>query len=174
MKKKMEKVRSAALACGVALALALAPMMAFASGGIRTAPTMGSGRAGLHQNLSFYGASVYRGTAATGEQLITGESFLDMICTIGGTVGQYSMAMDSAGGASSVVTTKPAYWAMAIAPQVFVQNGTTSQAPAGCGAGCWCPPFPIRFESGLVGVQSATGHTSLYYVHSSSGSNPGH
>lgn len=166
MMKKMKKVGKLFLALGLSVGL-FAPVYAEVS-----APFQGGNRAGLHENLSFYGTSVYRVNATTvGQQLITGESFLDMICTVGGTVGQYSIALDSASGASGLTQDSVS---LAISPQVFVQNGTTSQAPAGCGAGCWCPPSPVRFKLGLVGVQDDGTHTSLFYVHTASGTNPGH
>lgn len=161
---KQSKVVAALL--GIALLLP-----AFASAGVKQSPFQGTSRAGIHENLSFYGTAVYRANNTTvPQQLVTGEAFLDMICTVGGTIGAYSLALDSAEGMAGLTVDS---WAYAISPQVFVQNGTTSQAPAGCGAGCWCPPFPIRYENGLAGLNSATGHVSLFYVHTSTGTNPG-
>jgi len=38
--------------------------------------------------------------------------------------------------------------------------------------GCWVPPWPVRYESGLIGINnSATGY-SLYYYRTDDGQNP--
>lgn len=170
MKKKAEKLYKFVLACSLAVAVIVLPVMS-ALAAQKTAPFMGTTRAGLHENLSFYGTAVYRVNAtATAQQLVTGNGFLDMICTLGGTLGKYSLALDSGTGASGLTVDS---WSLAISPQVFVRLGTTVVSGE-AGPGCWSPRNPVRFENGLVGIADHSGHLTMFHVHSSTGSNPGH
>ena len=124
-----------------------------------------------HENLKFFGMKPKRVVAsATGTLLVIGEGFLDGICAFGGAEGAYSIALDSGEGASGLSVHSHS---LAIGIPTFTSTvlGTTSGA-LGRGYGCWWPQEPIKFVNGLVGINSASAHTSLYYVHPSSGRNP--
>lgn len=125
-----------------------------------------------HENLSFYGVKVQRIVrSATGTLLFTGEGFLDAICPFGGTVGKYSMALDSGEAAAgltvhshSLVLAQPAF-------TVTDPDTSSSELPNGPD-GCLRFPNPRKFVNGLVGIANDAGHTTIYEVHCSSGTNP--
>jgi len=160
------------LACLLALAVAVVPFAVYAAQ--KRAPGIGGNRTGLHKNLSFYGVSVYRVSSADVSKTLidSGDGFLDMICTLGAdaAVAGYALALDDATGGFNLTVDS---LSLAISPQVYVSLGTATAAASACGANCWCPMSPIPFEDGLAGANSTTGYDSLYYVHSSSGVNPG-
>lgn len=132
----------------------------------KNAPVMTT-RAGLHQNLVFYGSSVARIVRTTAPQLlVTGEGFLDAICPLGGDAGGYSLAFDSALSASVGLDSM----SLAISRNAWVRLDSTQSDDSGC----WVPKWgPIRFVRGLVGVQSSASGVTLFYVHESDGANPG-
>lgn len=124
---------------------------------------------GAHENLNFYGSKpkVVNKTAVP-QLLVTGEGFLDGICPFRGTLGKYSLALDSGSGASGLSIDS---FSLALSPNVYTAVDTTS-AQHGM-QGCWVPPNgPVKFINGLVGAQSDAGHVTLFYVHCSSGANP--
>ncbi len=165
--EKMKKMATGALALVLVSFLAVGNVCAWSA---LTSPQP-NGRAGIYETLDYYGVSVYRiNQSAAAAQLIVGASFLDGICVIGAdSVAAYSLALDSASGAAGLTVDSLSY---AVSPDIYgTLPGTTStsQNPQGC----WFPPMPIRFNRGLVGVQSAATHDTLFFVHTSSGSNPG-
>jgi hypothetical protein len=125
---------------------------------------------GVHDNLSFYGSKPLRligavnGTAAT--LLHAGAIFLDAICPFGGTLGKYSLALDSGANASGLTIDS---LSLAASPNVPVIDSSSSGYAQG---GCWRPSTPIKLANGLVGVQNSSGHSTLFYVHCSDGDNP--
>lgn len=131
-----------------------------------TAPQL-AGRAGIAPSLDYYGLKVKRIVAsATGTLLASGELFLDAICPFGGTLGKYSMAFDT----GDVIGANGAAPSYAISPRVYTTNDTTS-AQHGM-QGCWVPPAPIKVVNALYGRQDDAGHSTLFLVHCSSGTNP--
>jgi hypothetical protein len=110
---------------------------------------------------------VCRTTASTTAVLCTaGEGFLDAICPSGGTLGQYSLGIDSGVAATRSVTNSDT---LVISPTVFTHTDTTS-TPGGLP--CYVPAKPQRYLLGLVGVQSSAGHTTVILYHKTNGSNP--
>lgn len=62
-----------------------------------------------------------------------------------------------------------------IAPYVFgnvVDSTATDYIPRTAQAACWIPPWPIRYESGLIGIQNSAEGYSLYYYRTDDGQNP--
>lgn len=123
-----------------------------------------------HENLNFFGVRVSTRILASTDAtvLVKGEGFLDAICPIGGTLGQYSMAYDTWGDPTAA---NMASYTYAISPQVYVRLDTGSNQ-GGWGAQCFAPTTPIKFVYGLYGKQSHSGHNTLYYWHCSDGENP--
>ncbi len=118
-----------------------------------------------HENLKFQGVKILRiDQTADAKSLVEGEGFLDWMCVIGGVTGAYSAAFDTniAGGAQANLAVFDYY----ISPKV---DTTISTGNLG---GCWVPPDPVKFVTGLYGRQSDAGHTTLFAVHCSDGSNP--
>lgn len=167
--KKIKNFLGAVLGLAVLAASMLTPGAALAAETRNRFPT-DQGRA--HENLSFYGMKPKRIVAsATGTLLVTGEGFLDGICSFGGVAGAYSLALDSGEGASGLTIHSHS---LALAGPVFTATVAESGSISlGDGVGCWFPkPGPIKFVNGLVGINSAAAATSVFYVHPSSGLNP--
>jgi hypothetical protein len=127
---------------------------------------------GVHDKLDFYGTKPLRligsvnGTAAT--LLHAGALFLDAVCPFGGTIGKYSLALDS-GDSASVANLTIDSLSLAATPNVPVIDSTSAGYVSG---GCWRPNAPIKLAHGLVGVQNSSGHSTLFYVHCADGDNP--
>jgi hypothetical protein len=125
---------------------------------------------GVHDKLDFYGTKPLRligsvnGTAAT--LLHAGALFLDAICPFGGTIGKYSLALDSGANAAGLTIDS---LSLAASPNVPVIDSTSAGYVSG---GCWRPAAPIKLANGLVGVQNSSGHSTLFYVHCADGDNP--
>lgn len=152
-----------ALALGLCLASGLATLAPAAElaapryqGGIR------------HQTMAFYGSKPCRITASTTAVLCaSGQGILDGVCPSGGTLGKYSLALDSDIAGTRSATNSDSY---VISPPVYTYTGSTS-IPAG--GACFVPPSGAgRFTNGLVGVQNDAGHTTILYWHKADGSNP--
>jgi len=163
MKQKIEKFP--------ALIAVVCAMVLVAYGGVVAAEGMKKfppAQAGYHEGLTFYGATPMRILkSASAQLLVTGEGLLDAICPLGGVSGQYSLAFDSASASGITVNSE----LKAISRNAFVR--LDSAADTGDG-GCWIPKWgPVRFVNGLVGIQSTATHSTLFYVHASSGGNPG-
>lgn len=152
----------------LAALLALSPVVSYAESE-NASQVQGGNFGGLHESLDFSGVKVKRVVAsATATLLATGEGFLDGICPFGGTLGQYSMAYDAvATDGPSIVEDAFAY---SISPKVYTTNDSTSSAHGM--VGCWYPPAPVKFLTGLYGKASNAGHSTLFLVHCSDGSNP--
>jgi len=166
--EKIKKMATGALALVLVSSLAVGNVFAESA---LISPTP-SGRAGIYETLDYYGMSVYRiNQSAAAAQLIVGASFLDGVCVIGADAASaYSLALDSASGAAGLTVDSLSY---AVSPDVYgtIPGTTSTNSEAN---GCWFPKHPVRFKLGLVGVQSESTHDTLFYVHTSSGSNPGH
>lgn len=137
----------------------------------KVSPFQGGNRAGIHASLDFFGTKPCRITASTTATLCaSGEGVLDAICASGGTLGQYSLGLDSAVAGSRSVTNSDS---LVLSPMVFTHTDTGS-SPGGLS--CWAAKEqaggPVRFVNGLVGVQSHAGHTTLLFYHKTDGSNP--
>ena len=160
------------LAVGLAIAMLAAPMLSFAAEAVNKFPRSQGGLA--HDNMSFMGVKVKRITlSATAALLVTGEGFLDAVCTYGGTIGKYSMAFDT-GDIVALSALTPTALALAITPPVYTQIGTVVVNSGGApkeGA-CFVPVAPIKFVHALYGKNDAATELSLFYVHCSDGTNP--
>lgn len=158
MNKHMKKFVTLGLALGL-----LCPTILRAESA-KVAPAY---RGGIrHENLEFYGAKTCRITASTTGVLCTAsEGFLDAICPSGGVGTGYTLALDSGVAGSRSVTNSDS---LVVSPMVFSRIDSASHA----GVPCYEPKRPIRFVNGLVGVQSAAGHTTVIHYHLSDGSNP--
>ncbi len=129
-------------------------------------PTSQGGQS--HEMLQFMGLKVKRITAsASATALVSGPGFLDAICPFGGTLGKYSMAYDTYTNPTAVADDN---YTLAISPKVYTTNDTTSAQHGQMG--CWVPPAPIKFITGMYGKQDSAGHSTQYFVHCSDGSNP--
>lgn len=98
------------------------------------------------------------------------------ICATGGTIGKYAVAYDYY-AASSISLTAALYDGgnpskYLISPLVFTNTGTYVAGTPDGPQSCWVPPFPVRFELGLVGANNDAGHRTLFYYRLDDGSNP--
>lgn len=159
----------------LSLALASVPVQSHAtSSSVESATAINkfpSANTGVHDKLEFYGMKPLRITThTTGAQLLhVGAIFLDAICPWGGTLGKYSLALDS--GANSAGLTFDSI-ALAASPNVYIDSASSGSLGSLGKNGCWVPPFPVKLANGLVGVQNDTAHQTLFYVHCSDGTNP--
>jgi hypothetical protein len=163
MIQKLKKVAAAALVLAVGLTFAAPAVHAENSS---VAPSYAGGI--RHVNRDFAPNKTKRVIATTtGQQLASGEGFLDAICPFGGTAGKYSMALDSAQTAANLTVDS---LSLAIAAPVYTQvdSGNLSGSLSGCVN--FTPPR--KFVNGLVGVQNSAGHSTLFLIHCSDGSNP--
>jgi hypothetical protein len=153
------------------LAVALASLAAVSFATEAKIPRVGGGLA--HTNPSFIGmrSSTIEFTT-TAKQVASGQGLLYAICPTGGTAGKYSSAIDSdiSTGLSVHSSGVSATLFPMIAPAVY-SAADSANAAAGM-VGCFVPPWPIRFEKGLVGVQSDAGHRTVFYYRSDAGTNP--
>jgi hypothetical protein len=157
----MKKGISVLMALGLVLGLAL-PVFAESA---KVAPAYKGGI--RHGNLEFFGVKTCRITGSTTAVLcVAGEGFVDAICPSGGVSGAYSLAVDSDIAGSRSVTNSDS---LLITPQVPTR---VDSAGTPGGLPCYEPKRPIRFVNGLVGVQSAAGHSTVIHYHLSSGTNP--
>lgn len=158
--KKLKKLAAAALALAL---VASCPAQSRAEAE-KKAPSYSGGI--RHQNLDFFGSKPCRITASTTAVLCTSsEGIVDAICPSGGTVGQYSLALDSNVAGSRSVTNSDS---LVLTPTVFTYVVSTGIPPGGP---CF-KPEKVRFTNGLVGVQSHAGHTTIIYYHLTGGVNP--
>src|SRR3990167_6041548 len=151
----------------LALTLAFAPVVSYAESE-NSSPFQGGNFGGLHENLDFYGVKPCRITASTTAVLCkTGEGFLDAVCASGGVSPEYSIAINSSGVSAQTTTNVDGY---VLTPMVFTNPNTAVLNGA---SRCWTAKTdaggPVKFVNGLVGVQSAAGHTTLLYWHYSGG-----
>lgn len=166
--EKLKKFIGASLAIGLLALSTLHPVIATATEAANKFP---SSQGGLkHENLNFQGVKTKRLTlTATSALLVNGPGFLDAICPMGGTLGKYSGAFDTGGqqvAGSIFVAANNGY---KISPHVYTNTDTTS---SNANKGCWVPPAPVKFVTGLYGGQNDAGHETLFFVHCSDGSNP--
>lgn len=168
--KNWKKLFGAALA----LALALAPVGMSYAESENTPPAVGGSFGGLHPNLDFYGVKKCVITDSTTAVLCkSGEGFFDAICVDGGLATGYSLALDS-GQAGALAVTDALVQGYKLSPMVFSVSDTVTLAsmPSLCFSAKNDVGGPIKFVNGLVGVQSASGHSSILYWHYSNGLNP--
>lgn len=171
MKNKLKMFAGLALAM---LALSVCPVKAHAvASSTETAANINkfpTANVGVHDKLDFYGLKVKVITqTSTSSLLHTGAGFLDAICPYEGTLGKYSAAFDTAGEQVAGNIFVAANSSYRLSPNVYTNTDTTS---ADANKGCWFPPAPIKYATGLYGGQNDSGHTTLYYVHCSDGDNP--
>lgn len=165
--KNWKKLFGAALA----LSLAFAPVVFVHAESENTPPAVGGSFGGLHPNLDFYGVKPCRVSDSTTAVLCkSGEGFLDAICVDGGTALGYSLALDSGVAGSRSVTNSDS---LLLSPMVFSMPDTAAAVGQ---QKCWNAKNqaggPVKFVNGLLGVQSASTHSSILYWHYSSGLNP--
>jgi hypothetical protein len=174
MKNIKKFVGAVAAAAVLALSFVFAPVQVHATSSNAESATeinkFPAANTGVHDKLDFYGSKPLRligsvnGTTAT--LLHAGAIFLDAICPFGGTIGKYSLALDSGANASGLTIDS---LSLAASPNVPVIDSTSAGYVSG---GCWWPKSPIKLANGLVGVQNSSGHSTLFYVHCSNGNNP--
>lgn len=165
--KQFKTLAGAALA----LVLAVCPAVPVGAESENTPPPVGGSFGGLHPNLDFYGVKACRITASTTAVLCkSGEGFLDAVCASGGVSPEYSLALDSGVAGTRSVTNSDT---LVLTPMVFTNPNTAVLNGA---SRCWTAKTdaggPAKFVNGLLGVQSATGHTTLLFWHYSGGLNP--
>jgi len=170
----MDKLKKVGLVALALAALAVAPVHAAESG--NQSPAQAGQWGGIHQNLDFMGMKVKRLVATgTAKLLVSGEGLLYGVCAFGGTVQKYSMAFDTTASAQleavglGGTTDHNANYEYALSPKVFTTPtyDTTSE-----NRGCWFPPNPVKFTTGLYGDQDDSGHSTVFYVGCSDGDNP--
>ena len=167
MSKKIEKYLGlAALTVAAVVIAGMFQSQVFAE----TSNKLPKANVGYYQTMDFFGSKVIvQDDLSTSAVLnYAGEGLLDAVCGVGGTAGSYTQVFDYA---TSVGVTIGSH-AYALTPLVFTAAGTNAGADSACGPGCFCPPAPLKFKRGLVGVQNHAGHVTLFMVHSSTGANP--
>jgi hypothetical protein len=174
MNKLKKFVGAVAAAAVLALSFVVAPVQVNATSSSEESSSVTNqlprANAGFHSRLDFYGTKPLRligsvnGTTAT--LLHAGAIFLDAVCPFGGTIGKYSLALDSGANAAGLTIDS---LSLAATPNVPVIDSTSAGYVSG---GCWVPRAPIKLANGLVGVQNSSGHSTLFYVHCSDGDNP--
>jgi hypothetical protein len=163
MKGLHKKVITGALALGLAFALS---SKSHATESAKKLPAVGN-TGGYFQTLDFYGVKTCLVNATTTAKLCdSGEGVLDAICPSGGTLGQYTLGLDTSVAGTRSVTNSDT---LLLTPMVFTHTDTTS-TPGGLP--CYVPAKPQRYLLGLVGVQSSAGHTTVILYHKTNGSNP--
>lgn len=133
-----------------------------------------SGRAGIYENLDFYGVKTSSLNKTTTAKLVTSsEGFLDELCAFGGTSGKYTLAWDTGitAGASLDPFTAGSFSgnSVLLTPLVLTYSDTGSLANREY---CYKPKYPVRFVNGLVIVNNDASHISVVRYHLSDGSNP--
>ncbi len=139
--------------------------------------------AGSVEGLTYQG--VKKGVlpaSSSGKLIHTGPGFLDAICPFFGAAGTYTLAYDEAdGGEFANGLTASNNLSYALTPAVFTVGAYTAIATGEANVGgypgmrgCFVPPAPIKFVNGLYaqGNGGVTGHTTIFYLHCSDGSNP--
>jgi len=186
MEKALKKFAALAVALAVLAALgAVRPCVVGATEA--EAPAYAGGI--RFQNPSFIGV---KSTSTVGSSLnaskakllVNGQGLLYAICPGGGSAGDYSRAFDTnvAGTidvhSRSVDNILGGSYQKTIGPPVFTKLYTTPTGVATDTASrnlqpeCWVPPWPVRFENGLLGVQSATGGDTHFLYRLDSNTNP--
>lgn len=144
------------------------------------APKFGGGI--VFQNPSFVGLKQHllKGTASA-TAIVTGDQgLLYGICRFSATLTDYAKAFDYTSNDTIATLFAPdtalgtAHEVYIMAPYVFshIAPAAGEYTVAESVRGCWVPPWPIRFENGLVGKNnSATGY-SLFFYRLDDGDNP--
>ncbi len=123
-----------------------------------------AGTALAFDNPSFIGVKpTWTNDSTSPVQLYTGRGLLYAACSSGGVANAYSLAFDTS--VRTTVTILSSLYLMT--PAVFA----TATTPFYGGAGCWVPPWPVQFENGLVGVNTAAGFRTMFYYRPN-GKNP--
>lgn len=137
-------------------------------------PRMGNGQ--YFENPSFIGirSGIIKYTIAATAIDSNDQGLLYAICHQSEAVGDYALAFDYYTSLSNL----PAHLgrnlagdAYIISPYVY-STGALYDYRADAVWGCWSPPWPVRYESGLVGINSSDDGYSIYYYRSDDGNNP--
>lgn len=178
MKKNIKQFVALGLALGLAL---IAPAQSLATAA--KAPKHSGGI--VFSDPSFIGIKAVRlDSSTTPTQLVSGQGLLYAICPDGGTLGKYTVAYDytlsegdnfPAAPLNNLLQDGGNATKYAISPPVSTRKLSTEWGPSGnpyAAHDCFVPPFPIRFELGLIGVNSDSGHRALFLYRLDDGSNP--
>ena len=172
----MMKKGIAGLLAGLLLVWGMAPVVQAATKA--EVPRAGSGQ--YFKDPSFVGLRQYllRASASATEIVDNDQGLLYGVCRMGSTLGDYAVAYDYTSDdvtLATVIQLSTAYDAYIMSPYVYVdEEGAdgSEYTQAESVRGCWFPPFPIRFENGLIGKNnSATGY-SLFFYRTDDGKNP--
>ena len=159
-------------------------MLAFAAQSYAQTPAeLPRGGTGVgHFDPSFIGIQVMKieGTVAPYQIVSDDAGLLYAICRQDETEGTYAIAYDY----TTTLVPLTAYIAIvplnaqavknalgALSPYVYSSGAITGyRAPAQWG--CWVPPWPVRFEDGLIGINDGASGYSLFYYRTDEGTNP--
>jgi hypothetical protein len=144
--------------------------------GLKSTSTYGPNSGAVLSNLNASKAKQLLGQPGTAGKV---SGLLYAICASGGTLGKYSLAYDTnMPGTIDMNSRSEDGKQQLITPPVFTKVFTTPTGAAtdtmsyNLAPTCWVPVWPQQFRSGLLGVQSDTGHDTIYYYRLDSGSNP--
>ena len=172
--RKYLKVTLAVLVAALVVIGGLAPVMAASKA---NQPRNSGG--GVHYDPSFIGLTsylLYESAVAT--EIADESGLLYGICRLSSTLGDYAVAYDYT--TSDVVATLfsggpgGTHDVYIVSPQVWTdeESDGSSYTQAESVRGCWYPPYPLRFEDGLIGINnSATGY-SIFMWRADDGTNP--
>ena len=183
MKRLMKKYLGAALAGVMLVGMASAVMAQTEATNPR-----GSGGVGFF-NPSFLGIQVMKleGTVEPYVIVDNDSGLLYSVCRQDQTAGTYAIAYDYYTALDPLRAFVNDYIQItpltdqvrqnglgAISPYVYSSGATTGQTAyrANSQWGCWTPPWPVRFEDGLIGVNDGAAGFSLFYYRTDDGVNP--
>ena len=174
MRKYLLGILAATLAVLVGIG-GLAPVMAASK-----ANQPRNSQNGVHYNPSFIGLTsylLYESAVAT--EIADESGLLYGICRLSSTLGDYAVAYDYT--TSDTIATLfqgghgSAHDVYIMSPQVWTDEegaAGSEYTQAESVRGCWYPPYPLRFEDGLIGINnSATGY-SIFMWRADDGTNP--
>jgi len=137
-------------------------------------PRMSNGQ--YFDNPSFIGmeSGIIKYTIAATVIDSNDQGLLYGICRQSEVAGDYALAFDYYTSLSNL----PAHLgrnlagdAYIISPYVYSQGANQDYKPE-AQWGCWTPKWPVRYEAGLVGIQSSDDGFSLYFYRTDDGNNP--
>lgn len=140
----------------------------------------------LHDNPSFIGIKVgmVERTADPVEIDSNDQGLLYAICRQSESTDDYALAWDyftsltplnAYIGLDMSVAEEAANFSSIISPYAYgnaVDSTATDYIKRNAMEGCWIPPWPARYESGLIGMNNSAEGYSLFYYRSDDGSNP--
>ena len=179
MKKSVKKYMGVAL---VGLMLAMSASKVMAAAGDEAVNPRGAGGVGFF-NPSFLGLQVMKieGTVAPYQIVLNDSGLLYAVCRQDETADTYAMAFDYTTGLSPLISyvningagkEADSNKSTAITPYVYSSGSTLLGYHAEAQWGCWVPPWPARFDDGLVGVNDGAAGFSLFYYRTDDGTNP--